>query len=141
MMGTYAATLEDNKAVVSRWTELWNSCDPEGVDDVFADDFYDEQLAGRCGGQVTLDTFRASLRALTDAMGHAHFEQHEMIAEGDSVMVRWTVRGVHQGPIWGIRATGKPLAIEGVNIFRVRDGRIVERRSFVDPAGVLGLLS
>lgn len=45
------------------------------------------------------------------------------------------------GAIWGASPTGRPFAIEGANIFRVRDGKIVERRSFLDPAGVLALLS
>ena len=57
-----------------------------------------------------------------------------------SVVVRWTVRGVHQGPLWGFPETGEPLAIEGVNVFRVRDGMIVERLTFLDPAGLLGLV-
>jgi predicted ester cyclase len=88
---------------------------------------------------VTLDDFKTSLRALVEAMGHAQFEVHETVAEGDVVVVRWTVHGVHQGVLWGRPPTGEPFAIEGVNIFRVRDGRIVERRSFLDPVGIVRL--
>ena len=131
--------IDENRAVVSRWIELWNVAGPDGVDEVFAEDFHDEQLAERLNGPVTLEAFKVSLRGLMEAMGHAQFEQHETIAEGDSVAVRWTVRGVHQGSLWGMPPTGEPFAIEGMNVFRVRDGRIVERRSFLDPSGVLGL--
>jgi steroid delta-isomerase-like uncharacterized protein len=132
--------IDENKAVVHRWTELWNSgLEADGVDDVFASDFTDAQLVARTGEPVTLDSFKGSLRAVSDAMGHPTFEEHEMIAEGDSVLVRWTVRGTHLGTLWGLPPTGKPIAIEGVNIFRVLDGRIVERRSFLDPAGILSL--
>jgi predicted ester cyclase len=74
-------------------------------------------------------------------MGNPQFEEHEMVAEADQVLVRWTVRGIHEGTIWGAPPTGKPFAIEGANVFRVRDGKIVERRSFLDPTGVLALLS
>jgi steroid delta-isomerase-like uncharacterized protein len=132
-------TLEDNKRVVRRWIELWNERGADGVDEVFAFDFRDEQLAASRGQPITLDLFKASLRALIEAMGHAQFEEHELIAEGDEVMVRWTVRGVHQAPMWGAAPTGKPFAIEGINIFTVRDGKIVARRSFVDPAGLVAL--
>ncbi len=129
----------DSRSVVARWIELWNSTGPDGVDEVFADDFHDAQLAERLNGPVTLEDFKASLRALVDAMGLAQFEVHETVAEGDAVVVRWTVHGTHQGVLWGMPPTGKTFAIEGVNIFRVRDGRIVERRSFLDPAAVLRL--
>lgn len=64
-----------------------------------------------------------------------------MIAEGDSVLVRRTVRGVHQGPMWGMTATGRPFALRGVNVFGVRDGLIVSRYSFLDPADVMALAS
>jgi steroid delta-isomerase-like uncharacterized protein len=135
-----AVSIEANKQVVSRWTELWNEKGVGGVDEIFADDFRDEQLAARLGQPVTLESFKASLHSLMQAMGHAQFEEHELVAEGDQVIVRWTVRGVHQGMLWGLPPTGKAFAVDGVNIFRVRDGRIVERRSFLDPGGVLGLL-
>jgi ketosteroid isomerase-like protein len=88
---------------------------------------------------VTLELFKASLQALIETTGHAQFEEHEFIAEGDDVMVRWTVRGVHRAPMWGAPPTGKPFAIEGINIFTVRDGKIVARRSFVDPAALVAL--
>ena len=130
----------ENKAVVQRWVELWNERGPDGVDEVFAEDFHDNQLASRLGTQVSLEAFKASLHALIEGMGHAQFETHELIGEGDSVVIRWSVHGVHQGTLWGIPPTGKAFAIEGVNVFRIRDGKIVERRSFLDPGGVLGLL-
>ena len=128
---------KDPKAVVRRWIELWNERGVDGVDEAFAEDFRDEQLSARLGQPVTLELFKTSLRALTESMGHAQFDEHEMIAEGDRVVVRWTVRGVHHGPIWGLTATGKSFEIEGVNIFSVRDRRIIERSTFLDIASAL----
>ena len=132
---------QGNRTVVNRWIELWNTAGPDGVSEVFAEDFHDSQLAARLGGPVTLQHFKASLEALVDAMGHAQFEVHQMVSEGDTVVVRWTVQGVHRGTLWGMPATGKTFAIEGVNIFKIRDGKIVERSSFMDPVAVLGLRS
>jgi steroid delta-isomerase-like uncharacterized protein len=132
-------SLDANKQVVTRWIKLWNEQGVAGVDEIFADDFRDAQLSTALGRPVTLELFKSSLRSLIEAMGHAQFDEHELLAEGDQVMVRWTVRGVHQGLLWGLPATGKAFALEGVNVFRVRDGRIVERQSYLDPGGVLGL--
>ncbi len=133
-------SINASKQVVHRWIELWNERGVDGVDEIFTNDFSDGQLAAQLGQPVSLELLKASLRGLIEAMGHAQFEAHEMIAEGDQVVVRWTVRGVHQGTLWGLPPTGEPFAIEGVNIFRVRDGKIAERRSFLDPAGVLDVL-
>jgi steroid delta-isomerase-like uncharacterized protein len=131
--------VDANKHAVQQWIELWNERGANGVDEIFATDFHDEQLAQALGQPVTLELFKASLRSLIDAMGHAQFEAHEMIGEGDQVVVRWTVRGVHQGTLWGLAPTGEAFAMGGVNIFRVVDGKIVERRSFLDTADALGL--
>ena len=48
------------------------------------------------------------------------------IAEGDVVVTRVTARGTHSGEFRGIPPTHKVIAIDGVNIDRVSDGRIVE---------------
>jgi steroid delta-isomerase-like uncharacterized protein len=134
-----AVSTEENKQVVRRWIELWNQKAADGVDEIFAEDFQDEQLTAFVKAPVSLEVFKASLQALVAGMGHAQFEEHEMIAEGDQVMVRWTARGVHQGSLWGLAPTGKPIAMPGVNIFRVRDGKIVERWSFIEPGAILNL--
>ena len=139
-MGDTRVSIDENRRVVRRWTELWNAIGVEGVDEIFAEDSDDPQLAHRTGRPVTLDSFKEWLRALVQAMGDPKFEEHETVAEGDRVLVRWTVRGIHSGTIWGVPPTGRPIAIEGVNLFRLRGGRIVERRSHLDPAGVVGLL-
>ena len=50
----------------------------------------------------------------------------DQIAERDLVVTRVTARGTHKGQFHGIPPTDKTIVIEGVNIDRVRDGRIVE---------------
>lgn len=48
------------------------------------------------------------------------------IAEGDVVVTRVTARGTHSGEFRDIPPTNKMIVIEGVNIDRIADGRIVE---------------
>jgi steroid delta-isomerase-like uncharacterized protein len=50
----------------------------------------------------------------------------DMMAEGDKVTCRFTARGVHNGEFMGIPPTGKKIAMTGIEIFRVRDGKIAE---------------
>lgn len=60
-----------------------------------------------------------------------------MIAEGDKVVVRQTVRATHAGeyPFWelkGIAPIGKQLEWTEVQILRVADGRILDGWLIVD---------
>jgi steroid delta-isomerase-like uncharacterized protein len=131
------STPEQNKAVVRRWIELWNTKRADGVDEVFAPHFRDPQLEQRLAQPRTLETFKESPRALQGAIGQARFKEREILADGDRVIVRWTMRATHQAPFWGLPPTGSPFALDGVNIFRVEDEPVVERLSYVDAASLL----
>ena len=45
--------------------------------------------------------------------------------QGDDVFVHWHLTGTHEGTLLGIEGTGKPLAIDGMDHFVVRDGNVV----------------
>ena len=124
--------IEENKQVVRRWIEGWNTRGAEAVDELFHEDFTDTQLEQRLGTKVTLDNFKESLRALEQSLGRGQFEEAELLAEGDRVMARWTVRGTIKGSFLGVGQDGQPYALDGVNIFRVKDGRIAERWTSLD---------
>jgi len=49
-----------------------------------------------------------------------------MIADGDKVTCRFTSRGVHNGAFMGLPPTGKSIALTGIEIFRLKNGRIAE---------------
>lgn len=50
----------------------------------------------------------------------------EIIAEGDLVVVRGQMKGVHRGTFAGIDATGKPVSAGIIIIYRVKGDKIVE---------------
>jgi predicted ester cyclase len=50
----------------------------------------------------------------------------DMIAEGETVMARWSCRGAHKGDLNGIAPTGKQFAVSGITVARVANGKIVE---------------
>ena len=50
--------------------------------------------------------------------------------------MRFTIRGTHQGEGMGIPPTGKRVVSTGIDIFRIADGRIVERWGEVDDLGL-----
>ena len=55
-----------------------------------------------------------------------HGTVDDIIAEGDTVVNRWTGHGTHLVELMGIPATGKPVTLTGITIFRVAGDKIVE---------------
>ena len=56
----------------------------------------------------------------------------DLIAEGDRVAVRATVRGQHKGEFMGAPPTGKPVSLPVIIIYRVAKGKIVQHWLSVD---------
>ncbi|WP_433348753.1 ester cyclase [Microtetraspora malaysiensis] len=56
-------------------------------------------------------------------------EVFDQIAEGDKVVTRWSIDGVHTGTILGIPASGREVHLSGISIDRVVDGQSVEHWS------------
>jgi predicted ester cyclase len=50
----------------------------------------------------------------------------DLVAQGDSVAVRWTASGMHTGPHLGIAPSMKLVAFRGISWLRFSEGLIVE---------------
>jgi steroid delta-isomerase-like uncharacterized protein len=74
-----------------------------------------------------------------------HPTVEDVIAEGDKVVTRWTIRGTHQGEIEEFGPpTGRQAEIQGITIHRIQGGRIVEEWNSYDNLSLLqqlGLMS
>ena len=77
-----------------------------------------------------LDWFREHLLTFHQCYPDLAVTVDGQIAEGDTVATWWTMRGTHLGKWGGIEATGKPIVLSGVNIQKIRAGRIVEHIGF-----------
>ena len=58
--------------------------------------------------------------------GDVNISHDDVIVHGDRVVIRWTARGTHNGDLLGVPATGRPLNVTGIDIFRVKDGKLAE---------------
>ena len=76
------------------------------------------------------------------AVAEAGFPRYELppddiIAEGDKVVVRATMRATHLGEFFGVPATGKEVTMPLIIIYRIADGRIVEHWIQMDVFGLM----
>jgi predicted ester cyclase len=60
-----------------------------------------------------------------------------LAAESDTVIVRWRGHGTHQGELSGIPPAGKPVSVEALSLFRLRDGKVVEMWDNWDALGLM----
>jgi steroid delta-isomerase-like uncharacterized protein len=130
---------EENKALVLRWIEAINENNLALTDEVFAANclrrlIYHANVSKVGHGPEGIKRRVADWRA---AFPDWHFSVEEMLAEGDRVMTRCTVRGTHQGELFGVPATGKQVAYTEIILSRIADGKIVENSVLIDRLGLL----
>ncbi|HEY5812106.1 MAG TPA: ester cyclase [Terrimicrobiaceae bacterium] len=108
--------------------DVWNSGNLAEIEDYIATDYIRHdpgipmQVRGPEGIKQLVHVFR-------DAFPDAHFEPQIIVGELDKVVVLFRVTGSHQGELMGMPATGKPVAITSIEIFRLADGKIAEQWS------------
>ncbi len=80
------------------------------------------------------DGVRAYWAELFGAVPDMRFTVDELIAEGDQVAVKWSATGTFAGPgsYQGIEPTYARLDLEGLDLFRLRDGQIVREDAYTD---------
>ncbi|HUA13925.1 MAG TPA: ester cyclase [Verrucomicrobiae bacterium] len=74
----------------------------------------------------TLAEDMAAAREERMAMPNLRFAINHMVAEGDLVVVHWTVSGTNTQPGMGLPATGKAIKVSGMTLFRFTAGKISE---------------
>ena len=82
-------------------------------------------------------TIKVSVTELRTAFPDTHFTIDAMMAEGDNVVVPQTFTGTHQGEFSGTPATGNKVTWTGIFIYRIHDGKIVERWGAFDTLGFM----
>ena len=127
---------EDNKALLRRFfDEVLNTGNLALADQLLDPgyQFHFPALPQPGGPEVFKDTLLAFRQGFPDL----NFTIEDMIAEGDRVAVRFTVRGTHRGDFQGVPPTGRPVQFSGISIYRVAGGKMVEDRSEIDQVSLM----
>jgi steroid delta-isomerase-like uncharacterized protein len=74
---------------------------------------------------------------LRGAIPDYHQEIVDIFSVGDRVAMRWVARGTHRGKLLGAPPTGHAIDVNGINLYRIADGRIAEVWQLTDLAGLL----
>ena len=128
-------SVEDNKAIVRRyWYDLWNDKKGEVMNEIASDALVLHFPKGQAHQPPSL---RKWFETALVAFPNVHFTLHDEIAEGDKVVSRWSYVATNTGEFLGRPATQRQVTDQGIDIFRIANGKIVEMWVAQDSLGLL----
>ena len=137
--------MERYRSLLERYVERYNAGDLDGVMELYAEDSVQLMPDGTFQGRAAIrDRLGQELAAFSD-LAHRYVSYVE---EDDAFADEWVFVGTHTGPVvlpdgTEVPPTGKRVEVQGMELVRVRDGRIVVDNLYYDSLAVaaqLGLL-
>ena len=120
-------SVEENKALVRRFLEEQARGNLVVIDELLSPDFIDRALLP--GQGPTREDFKRAVTEILDAFSIIDFAIEEQIAEGDTVVTKYSERSVIRGEFGGLPPTGTEENFEGIYIHRISNGKIIEEWS------------
>jgi steroid delta-isomerase-like uncharacterized protein len=119
----------------ARQDQLWRDRDAMGLAEGHTDDGTLESPIFRTvtGGR----NIAVSYTTLFDIFPDWAVETEELLIDGDRVAQPFTASATHEGEFMGLAGSGKRFTIQGVRLFKMRDGKIAHERRYYDFTGLL----
>jgi steroid delta-isomerase-like uncharacterized protein len=145
-------SVEENKAIIRRFyesigDERWirrirEAENREAETEKLLSTFFSEYYAPNCfmhatDGDKSLEEDIRETAQYFVAFPDLKADVEDIIAEGDKVVARWTMRGTHENAIRDIPATGKKVTVNGVTIKRMANGKVVEEWALINMLNLL----
>ena len=126
--------MKANRELLDRYVELYNAGDLDACMELYAEDAAQRMHDGVFEG---LEAIRDRLARDLDAFADANYVVDSFVDAGDTFADEWTFTGTHTGPFRlpdgsEVPATEKPVAIKGMELVEVRDGKIVVDNLYYD---------
>lgn len=112
---------KENKEIVRRWNEeVYSERNLDVIDELAADDYINH------AGDVDRAGYKAFVAEMLAAYDDSGITLGEIVAQDDKVAVSWRLHATHTGEYRGMPATGKEEVYQGVSMYRIANGKIVE---------------
>lgn len=141
---TMLTSVEDNKRIARRVPEdIATQRNMDLLEEVYAPDAVENGIFGEEPVRG-IEEVRARLESVFEAFPDFSATVEEIIAEKDTVAMRVTLRGTHEGVFMGMEPTGESFEVQNMVFTHVEDGKITERWVLPDALGMfqqLGVVS
>lgn len=131
--------MSSNRKILDRYVELYNAGDLDGVMDLYADDAVQGMPDGTFEGRSAI---RERLAMELEACPDVTHTVNSFIEQGDTFADEWTFAGTQSGPFRlpdgsELPPTGRRVEVNGMEVVKVRDGKIVVNTLYYDLLAVM----
>ena len=128
-------TRDEAIEVFSRQQAAWNARDPEALARDYADDGTIISPVFRTvqGKDAIVESFRSLFATFPDWQ----YIGQEVLVDGDTMAEPFVVNATQVGEFMGLPGSGRKFEIQGVRIFKLKDGLIAYERRYYDFTGLL----
>jgi len=129
-MKTNNITNKNKELLLKLYSDVLVDWNMSLVDGLIAENFISHDWPkGTPAGPQSFKAFYLKIKAI---LPDARYQTDDIIAEDDKVVVRWRLLGTQAGEFEGIAATGNPITLSGIAIYRIANDKVQERWVFTD---------
>ena len=120
-----------NRQIIDQFLEFINTGNPAIGKPIIADDviFYAPTSPEPMKG---FEGYMGVLAMMRGAMPDIKWMIEETISEKEKILVRYKMTGTQTQPLMGMPATGKSISVTAMNIYEIKDGKIVREHGLPD---------
>jgi len=112
----------EGSILAERYVQMLNNHNPDAVDGFVAVDYINHNAFVEDGREGNRTFWAGFFTAIPDVVGI----MEDLVVAGDRVVGRFTYRGKHTGPFYGVPGTGNSIEMRSIDIWRVENGEFVE---------------
>jgi steroid delta-isomerase-like uncharacterized protein len=121
--------------IITRFEHAFRASDQATIDELCDPSLVDHNPAP--GHEPTLAGFKQKVAGFNSIFPDLTEDLQDIIASGGTVATRWVVTGSLQEEFMGIAATGQTVRVEGMNFYRLKDGRVTDLWTQFDSVGMM----
>jgi len=116
-------SIKENKALIRRMYELLSMRKL----DAFFECFSPECITHNSTlGNSSMDQVKERITGFFTSFPDCTFTVEDLVAEGDRVVLRETMRGTQKGVVMDIPPTGNKIEVADIAIYKITDGKVAE---------------
>lgn len=116
-------SIEHNKNIAR---QIFADLNDRNLDGVVSQYTTDSRFHGWAPETLDCAGYKAAMTAILDAFPDSQFPIEDIIADGNKVVVRHSLRGTHLAPFQDIAATGMKVVVNAIVILRIEDDKAAE---------------
>ena len=113
-----------NIEIITRFEDAFRTAGQTTIDELCDPGLVDHNPAP--GHEPTLAGFKVKVAGFKAIFPDLKEDLQDIIASGDTVATRWILTGSLQQEPMGIPASGQAIRVEGMNFYRLKDGRVTD---------------